>query len=53
MNFRLVPAVLLLAVLGGCSPAPAPCLIQRVLLGGYTMRFDLEAPAPERPAASS
>ena len=46
MNFRLVPAVLLSAALAGCSPAPAPCLIQRVLLGGYTMRFDLKAPAP-------
>jgi hypothetical protein len=39
-------AVLLSAALAGCSAAPAPCLIQRVLLGGYTMRFDLKGAAP-------
>jgi len=45
-HFKGLHAVLLSVVLAGCSAAPAPCLIQRVLLGGYTMRFDLKGAAP-------
>ena len=48
MHFHLkgLHALLLSVVLAGCEAAPAPCLIQRVLLGGYTMRFDLKGVAP-------
>jgi hypothetical protein len=42
MSPRLLVALLLSIVLAGCSAAPAPCLIQRVLLGGYTLRLDLQ-----------
>jgi hypothetical protein len=36
-----------LAVLTGCpTAAPAPCLIQRPPLQGYTMKFDLQGTAP-------
>jgi hypothetical protein len=45
-HLKGLPALLLSVVLAGCSAAPAPCLIQRVLLGGYTMRFDLKGAAP-------
>ena len=45
----LRPVVLaaLLASLAGCqSAAPAPCLIQRPSLGGYTMKLTLQGTAP-------
>ena len=44
MHARRLPAALLSLLLAGCSAAPAPCLIQRVLLGGYTLRLDRQGP---------
>lgn len=46
---RLVQTVglsLALAVLAGCSAAPAPCLIQRPPLGGYINKLTLKGTAP-------
>jgi hypothetical protein len=44
---RLLVAVTTLALASACgSAAPAPCLIQRPPLGGYTMKFTLQGAPP-------
>jgi hypothetical protein len=42
----LLAAVSLVALTGCPSAAPAPCLIQRPPLQGYTIKFDLQGAAP-------
>jgi len=39
-------SIVVLAVLAGCSAAPAPCIIQRPPLGGYTIEFTRVGVAP-------
>ena len=44
--FQALVASALLVLLAGCNAAPAPCIIQRPPLGGYTIEFTRDGGAP-------
>jgi hypothetical protein len=49
MLTRLLPVLAvsaLVAALAGCNAAPAPCIVQRPPLGGFTIEFQRQGPTP-------
>ena len=44
--FHVLVVSAIVAALAGCSAAPAPCIVQRPPLGGFSIEFQRQGPAP-------